>query len=307
MSGTNRYLVTGASGALGSLVVKALLAGGAESVIATSRNPDGLGEFSALGLDIRRADFNSPETLVPAFTGATHLLLISTHEVGSRVSGHLAAVAAAKAAGVRHIFYTSHAACETSTSPVAPEHIVTERAIKETGLTYTILRNYLYTENLLMILGNAVEEGYFYGSARDSKVSWLTRRDCAAAAAGAMLNAAEHENKIYDITGPRAYSYPEVAAALSEIEGRRIVYRDLSPDAYKQLLIGRGFPEHVADTLLGLELALHSGELEPVNDMVRHLTGRAPDTLEDYLRHGRSAAVAPESLDFLRGETATQV
>ncbi|MBB4858665.1 NAD(P)H dehydrogenase (quinone) [Novosphingobium chloroacetimidivorans] len=302
MPDNNTYLVTGASGALGRLVVEGLLRGGATRVIATSRNPASLADLAARGVVTREADFNRPETLEPAFAGATHLLIISTHEVGSRADGHLRAVAAAKAAGVRHLFYTSHAACDTSTSPVAPEHVVTERAILSSGMTYTILRNFLYAENLLMVLGNALEEGRFYGTAGESRVSWLTRRDCADAASGAMLHADAHANRVYDVTGPRAYTYAEVAALLSQVEGRPIVYEDLSEDGYVDLLVGRGLPRPAAEVLLGLELSLRSGEMEPVNDMVRTLTGREPETLESFFRHGRGAAVAPESLDFLQHE-----
>lgn len=302
MSDRNRYLVTGASGALGRLVVEALIAGGATDVVATSRDPAALADFAARGVTTRRADFNQPETLARAFEGATRLLVISTHEIGSRAAGHIAAVEAAKQAGVSHIFYTSHAACESSVSAVAAEHAVTERAIFASGLTYTILRNFLYAENLLMILAGATEAGCFYGTAGDAKIAWLTRRDCADAAAGAMLHADAHQNQVYDITGPRAYSYTEVAALLSEVEGRTVRYEDLSAQDYKQLLIGRGMPEPVAETLLSLELSIRSGELEPVNDMVRQLTGRAPETLEDFMHHGRAAAVAPESLNFLQND-----
>lgn len=302
MSDSNTYLVTGASGALGQLVVDALLRNGATKVIATSRNPGALANMAARGVITREADFNRPETLDSAFTGATHLLVISTHEVGSRADGHLRAVAAAKAAGVRHLFYTSHAACDTSISPVAPEHVITEQAILDSGLTYTILRNYLYAENLLMVLGNALDEGRFYGAAGEARVSWLTRRDCAEAAAGAMLNAYAHANRIYDVTGPRSYTYTEVAALLSQVEGRTIAYEDLSSDGYLELLVNRGLPKPAAEVLLGLELSLRSGEMEPVNDMVQTLTGREPETLESFFRYGRNVAVAPESLDFLQHE-----
>lgn len=302
MSDTDTFLVTGASGQLGRLVVEALLQRGAKRVIATTRDPAALRDFLDRGVEVRPADFTQPEGLVDAFRGATHLLIISTHMVGSRSDAHRAAIDAAAKAGVRHIFYTSHALPDVSTSPVAPEHALTEKAILESGLTYTILRNFLYSENLLLILPQAVEQGRFHGAAGDAKVAWLTRRDCAEAAAAAMLDANAHENRIYDVTGSKAYSYEGVAAILSKVLRREIVYQDLAPDAYKAALVEQGMSEAAATTYLGLELSLRSGEMEPVSDVVTRLTGHEPTSLEDFFAHGRPTAEPSESLAFLKGE-----
>lgn len=303
MAEQQAFLVTGASGQLGRLVVEALLQGGAARVIATSRTPEALVDYERHGVDVRAADFSRPQNLPSAFSGATHLLVISTHGVGSRSEAHLAAIQAAKAVGVRHIFYTSHASPDTSTSPVAPEHAITEMGILQSGLTYTILRNYLYCECLLPVLPRALEEGRMWGAVRDAKVAWLTRKDCADAAAGAMLNASEHENKIYDVTGPRAYSYAEVAALLSKIVGRSIVYEDLAPEAYKALLVRQGLSNAAAEIYLALDLSLHSGEMERVTDAVRKLSGHAPDTLENFLEHGRFSGTESATFSHLKDVT----
>jgi NAD(P)H dehydrogenase (quinone) len=302
MSGSDTFLVTGASGQLGRLVLDALLERGAQHVIGTTRNPEALAEYAARGVDVRAGDFTKPGSLPEAFSGATHLLLISTHVVGSRSDAHRSANEAAKEAGVRHIFYTSHASPDTSSSPVAPEHAITEKTILTSGLTYTILRNFLYSENLLLILPQALAQDRFQGAAGDARVAWLTRKDCAEAAAGAMLNAAAHENRIYDVTGAHGYSYGDVAALLSKIVGRPIAYEDLTADAYKAALMDRGLSDAAATTYLNLELSLRSGEMEPVNDVVKRLTGHEPTSLGSVLEHGRLTAEQSESLAFLRGE-----
>jgi NAD(P)H dehydrogenase (quinone) len=302
MSDSKTYLVTGASGFLGRLVLDALLERGAERIIATTRTPETLAEYARKGVEVRAADFSQPEGLDDAFRGATHLLMISTHGVGSRSETHGAAINAAKRVGVQHLFYTSHVAPDTSTSPVAPEHAITERLIKESGLTYTMLRNFLYSENLMLVVPQALETGRFYGAANDGKVSWLPRKDCADAAAGAMLNPGPHANKTYDVTGPKAYSYADVAALLSEITGRTITYENLSPEAYRAHLIKQGLPEPAADIYLGLDMSLQSDEMAPVTDAVRVLAGHEPGRLEDFLSSGLSTAEQPATLDFLKGK-----
>ena len=104
----SRILVAGASGRLGQLVLDELLHAGVRDIIATTRTPEKLGAYAALGVDVRPGDFNDPETLKKAFQGADRLLLISTDDLfsGKRIQQHQNAIDAAKRAGVRHILYT---------------------------------------------------------------------------------------------------------------------------------------------------------------------------------------------------------
>src|SRR4051812_22367390 len=98
-------LVTGANGHLGRLAVEELLARGATKVIAGTRDPSKLGDLAARGIEVRRVDFADTE-LASAFAGVDRLLIISTVDPERRAH-QIAAVAAAKTAGVKHIVYTS--------------------------------------------------------------------------------------------------------------------------------------------------------------------------------------------------------
>lgn len=301
MSDPETLLVTGASGQLGRLVLDALVKSGEQRVIATTRTPETLADYARNGVDVRAADYTEAESLPDAFSGATRLLLISTQEVGTRLTSLLAALDAAKKAGVRHIFYTSHSVPETSVSVVAPDHAAMEKAIRASGLKYTFLRNFLYAENLLMMLPEALQSGTIYGAAGDAKTAYVTRRDCADAAAGAMKDAAAHEDMIYDITGPQGHSPADLARIVSGILGRAIVYANLSFEDYKTRLLKHGLPEMVADALVSFERSHSLGEQENVTDAVQKLSGHAPETLENFLRNNLAAAGSSPTLEsFVR-------
>jgi len=179
--------VTGASGKLGRQVIEALLEKGYSGrIIAGTRDPSKLAGLP--GVEVRKADFTDPAGLAGAFEGVDRLLIISTSQPNARLAGHLAAVEAAKAAGVKELLYTSMPTPEPpSAIGFAFEHYGTEQAIKASGLPYTILRINWYADNLLGTLPGVIASGKWYTSAGEGRVSNPTRRDAARAAAGALL------------------------------------------------------------------------------------------------------------------------
>jgi NAD(P)H dehydrogenase (quinone) len=284
MTASERILVTGASGNLGQLTLAALLKAGQKHLIATTRDPVKLHELATQGVDVRSADFKIPSGLADAFKGATRVLLISTPDTGERVEHHENAVTAAKAAGVKHIMYTSLVSLEKSIALVAPDHTATEKHIKESGLKYTFLRNNTYAENLLFSLPGALEAGTLYGCAGNGKVSYVTRLDCANAAAGALINASDYENTVWDITGSRAYSYGELAGLVSEIKNKKVVYQDLSAEEYQAVLIKSGLPEKYASLFASFDLSTRHGDVATVSDAVQKLTRKPPMGLPEFLK-----------------------
>jgi NAD(P)H dehydrogenase (quinone) len=164
MSTKDTLLVTGASGQFGRAVLHHLIQTyhvPASQIIATTRNAESLAEFAGQGVTVRLADFDGPG-LVKAFSGAKRLLIISTNSVegGQRLSQHVKAVEAAKAAGVSHIVYTSMPRPDAA-SPItfAGDHRGSEEAIAASGISHTILRNSWYMENLAMSLPSALASG----------------------------------------------------------------------------------------------------------------------------------------------------
>ncbi len=265
-------LVTGASGHLGGLVLKEL-ANKNLNVIPVSRKPTTNG---------RVADFDKPETLVEAVKGGDRLLLISTDAIGSRIAQHKNAIEAAKKAGVKHIIYTSWPSPENTKAAVGPEHAETEKLIKESGLSYTILRNFLYTNLLLGSYESAVKLGALYGSAGNGKVAYVTREDCARIAA-AELALNDYSNKIIDVTGPSALSYEDIAKIFSKKANKEIKYVDLPVSDYKAALVGAGFPDFVADLFISFDQAAKAGEVGRTTNSVEQLTGKKPVSIEEFM------------------------
>ncbi|MGD8324968.1 MAG: NAD(P)H-binding protein, partial [Gammaproteobacteria bacterium] len=129
-----RLLVTGTGGKLGSAIVRYLAAAGTSNVIAASRRPEALSVPSRF--ETRRVDFDDTASLVSAFAGVERALIISTDRIdapGLRIEQQIAAVEAARAAGVRHLLYTSMPNPDRSLIPFAADHLETEKAIARSG------------------------------------------------------------------------------------------------------------------------------------------------------------------------------
>lgn len=288
------FLVTGASGQLGRLVLDRLLDQGAHPIIATTRSPESLSAYAERGVEVRRADFNDRDSLKDAFAGTKRMLLISTSDVepGKRLKSHLAAIDMASAVGVEHIVYTSLINPEED-SPItfAGDHRQTEEKLVASGIAHTILRNNLYTELALMSGQQAIASGKLFAAAADGKVSYVTRADCAAAAAAALLG--EDSSATYDVTGPGLVSMEDVAAIISELVGKTITYVPLSASDLTAAMVEQGLPADMARLVVSLDEAIASGHLAVTSTAVYDLTGSQPTSVKDFLR-ANSAALAGE-------------
>lgn len=224
---SDRIIVSGASGNLGELTVQALLESGvpASRLILVSRTPEALADYAAIGASTRFGDFTQPESLRAAYAGGTRMLLISIGGGGlpePRPVLHEHAIDAAIAVGVEHIVYTSWAAIsQGDTGGISADHVATEQILMESGVAWTMLRNSVYMDGLADQARRMIESGRAVVPPNDAGMSYVTRADCAAAAAAA-LTTPGHENKIYDITGPAVVGTRDIAEAAASVSGQRI-------------------------------------------------------------------------------------
>ncbi|MEC3980913.1 SDR family oxidoreductase [Amycolatopsis sp. H20-H5] len=274
-------VVTGATGQLGRLVVEGLLKKVPAAEIAVAvRTPEKAADLAARGVQVRTADFNRPEGLAAAFTGADKLLLISGSEVGKRVAQHTAAIAAAKEAGVGHLVYTSILHADTSTLGLAPEHLATERAILDSGLPFTLLRNGWYTENYASAIAQAAEHGSFAGSAGGGEVASASRADYADAAVE-VLTGHGHEGQVYELSGDVAWNYETLAAELTRLTGKEVAYRNLSAEQHHEFLVGAGLPAEFAAALVSYDQGIAYGQLDATPGTLRALLGHPATPLAE--------------------------
>ena len=274
-----RIVISGASGQLGGLVVEELLDRGIrpENLILVSRTPLELERYAALGASTRFGDFLQPESLDSAYEGGERLLLISLNSnnrdprvPARRAELHQVAIDAAVDAGIEHIVYTSFVDADNNVSPIAVAHRATEAALHDSGITWTFLRNQWYADRLVGEAVRMVGEGRVLVLPGDPGTAYVTREDCAAAAAAALMNAG-HENRVYEITGPVLIRMSELATIAREISGVEVEVREAGPgDEVREAPPSGG------------TLSTH----------FREITGEPGTTARDLLEANRSALLA---------------
>lgn len=278
--------ITGASGYMGRRAARLLLDRGflPRDLILISRTPERLALFAARGAETRFGDFTEPRSLVAAFAGVERMFLINAAPDHlpkglDRQAVHRAAIAAAKAAGVEHVFFLSAVGSE---QPGTPYYRV-EPALKESGMRWTMLRTASYADSL----GRTARQLYIprgrIGSRDDGtrKAPYASRDDYCEAAA-AVLTSEGHAGKIYNIIGPQA-SMHEVAALLSELSGKNIVVERLEGKALRQYMIERGTDPKIIEMIM--KSPRHQGYLGNREDLVSdfpQLIGREAKSLREH-------------------------
>ncbi|MEI6577213.1 MAG: SDR family oxidoreductase [Bacteroidota bacterium] len=280
-------LVTGATGHFGGATIDFLLKKmPAGEIAALVRDENKATELKAKGVDVRVGNYDDTASLIQAFQGVDKLLLVSGSDIMNRQKQHVAAIDAAKQAGVKHIVYTSFSRKnETETSPigiVATAHIETDKYIKKSGIPYTLMLNGLYADVLPMFFGEKVMETGVFLPAGDGKVSYMTRREMAEAAAN-ILSSEGHANKTYVISNTENYSLFEAADILSEIAGKKVTYLNPSAERFIEAMTNMGVPQDGIMAMSSFSEAIRVGEFETSHTDIIQLLGRAPLSLKEYL------------------------
>ena len=266
--------ITGATGQLGSLVIERLLKTvPANEIVAAVRNPQKADDLAALGIQVRHADYDQPDTLVKAFQGADKLLLISANEIGRRLPQHRAVIDAAKKANIGLLVYTSILHADSSPLPLAAEHQATERLIQAADIPFVILRNGWYSENYLASVQAALQYGVLLGSAGEGRIASAARADYAEAAA-VVLTQINQAGRIYELAGDDSYTLTEFALEISRQTGKAVAYQNLPEGEFKAALVGAGLPESLATLLSESDVGASKGGLFDNGHQLSQLIGR---------------------------------
>jgi uncharacterized protein YbjT (DUF2867 family) len=276
----NTILVTGATGTVGSQVVKQLTAIGADVRAAVRSTSKAVVMHE---VPLVEFDLNKPETVEAAFEDIDKVFL-ATPLVANMVELDTMTIEAAKKAGVTHIVRLSVMGADAEKEFLLGNlHRQVEKLIEASGITYTILRPNSFFQNYITFTGSTIKsQNCFYLPLGDGKISFVDVRDVAAVAA-AELTQSLHENQAYEVTGSEALSNDEIASILSKVLGQTINYVNISEETARQSMRSAGMPERETEMVLGLYAEQKAGNYSTISPAVEQITGKKPISFEQFV------------------------
>lgn len=273
-------LVTGASGTVGSVVLKEVLKTG-KSVKAMYRSRDDAARVPA-GTPTVIADFADKASLVRALDGVDTIYLVCS-PVRELVQLECNMVDPCREAGVRHIVLNSALGASDYPKSFPSWHRKVEDKHKASGIEYTILRPNSFMQNILMYNAPSIRaQGVFYLAMGDAKISFVDVRDVARVAAKA-LTSTGHAGKTYELNGPEALNYTAVAEKISKASGQKVSFVNIPVDAQRKAMLDMGMPEWQVTALLDLQAYYTGGQGGEVDGVLAGLLGGRPATMDQFL------------------------
>lgn len=279
-------LVTGATGQLGRAVLHTLLAKSIpHDLAALVRDPAKAADLQAQGISIRVGNYADPASLKQAMQGVTKVLLISGGGEDDALQQHYNVVDAARQAGVQCLAYTGRALKDpaTLTNELMKRHFQTEDYIKASGLPHVFFRNVLYLDALPQFLGPQVLTTGIHLPAGSGKVAYALRSEMGEAIANVLLTSI-CDNRVYSFTGSEAYSFHDVATALTTLSGKPVDYTPLETNDFESQLLARGVPAFRIPLIVGFMTDIRNGQEEAVSTDLEQALGRKPKALQAGLK-----------------------
>lgn len=273
-----KYLVTGATGNIGSLVAERLLGAGEKPCVLV-RDARKARRLFGDRVEIRVGDLSGAwGDLAKAFEGCDALFLVNTGpHLGERDQ---ACALAARSAGIRHLVKLSTLDVETGVG-TGPWHARGEEAIRESGVPHTFIRTAAFMSNALSWADSIRGSGTLASSTGEGKIAFIHPEDIADVAVS-VLPDREIRNAALVITGPEALSYREMATAIGAAIGKSVRYETLSDD--EALAGALSWADRAyAEALVDIWRAVREGRLATVSDGVRQTLGRAPRSFGDWI------------------------
>ncbi len=270
-------LVTGATGNVGSRLVRRLVEAG-EKVRAFTRS----GEKAHFDGDVEvvTGDFKDKASLQRALDGVSRMYLLSA---ATDLELHDAnAIDAAKAAGLELVVKHSVTGAPQKATFIPRWHRAGEERLEASGIPYVFLRPASFTSNTLGWVASVKGQDTVYNPLGEAALPVVHPDDIADVAA-AVLTRPGHANKAYDITGPEALTTQQQADILSEVLGRKLKVVPVSDESMKEGMLKAGTPPTYVDARVGLVQMLRNlGRLEPSKD-VETITGKPARTFRQWV------------------------
>jgi uncharacterized protein YbjT (DUF2867 family) len=287
-----RILVTGATGTVGTALVKRLsnlnvkVRAGVHSLIKGEN-------LKYPNVELCEIEYHKPESLRAAFTGVDRVFLITPFSLDQVEMGKVL-IDAAKDAGVKHIVRLSAAGADSENAiQLGRWHREIENYLENSGLNYTILRPSTFMQNFVNYAGDSIRRGNsIFMPLGEGKVSYIDVRDIADVAA-VVLTTDQYFNQALEITGPGAVSVQEVAQAIATAVDRPIQYVDVPEEGARQSMLEMHMPEWMVNAMMELNAISKAGYAGHVSDTIQRVTGRQPHTIQEFA-HQYAECFLPE-------------
>jgi uncharacterized protein YbjT (DUF2867 family) len=274
-------LITGASGTVGRAVLKEALKNG-PAPRAMYRSEDDARQ-APQGAATVIADFAKPATLERALDGVETVFLVCS-PIPQLTELESNMIDACQAAGIAHIVLNSAMGAGDYPKSFPRWHRLVEDKLRASGLGYTILRPNSFMQNIVAFYAPTIRtQGAFYSSMGNARNSFIDVRDLARVAALALRSPADHAGKIYELNGPEAVTYAELAERISRAAHRQVSFVDIPEDVQRQSMLALGMPAWQVEALLELQQYYKNGQGGDVTDVLPALLGRPPINLDQFL------------------------
>jgi len=278
-------LVTGATGTVGSEVVRQLSTKGQMIIRAAARSANNSTFKDLKSVEIVELDYNKPETLATSFKDVDKLFLLTPFQSDMLdLTSNL--LNAAKKSGVKYIIKQSVMGADAQPG-ITPGrlHRQAEKIIEESGIPFSFLRPNFFMQNFVNFYSPMIKsQGALYAPAGDGKVSFVDVRDIAAVAVQALISDNQHKGKAYSITGPEALSYGQTAEILSKGLGTEIKYVNIPDEDARKGMKDTGMDDWSANSLIEFFDITRKGYASDITSVVEELTGRKATSFSQFVK-----------------------
>lgn len=279
-------LVTGATGTVGSEVVRCLSADG-QAVRAFVRSPQKAQRLAGPKVEVVQGQFENGGSLRQAMDGVDRLFLLSSAQ--NLEANEPRVVEEARRSGVKHVVKLSVMGAERQPGITLERlHRAVEKKVESSGMAWTFLRPSAFMTNMLNNAAAIKQQQKFFGPFGNGKLAYVDPRDVAAVAAK-VLAGSGHEGKAYVLTGPEALTQVQVAEKLTQAVGRKIQFVDVPPNMAKQGMLHVGLPAPAVEMVMELAAAIREGKSAAVTKEVERLTGARPRTFDAWAKENAAA------------------
>jgi uncharacterized protein YbjT (DUF2867 family) len=276
-------LVIGGTGTVGRLVLESVAAADFETR-ALVRDLEKARALKLASVEFAQGDLADPASLAPALDGVEKVVLISSFSQDmARLQTNLVEAAARAPSRPRIIKLSGLGTGPDASTTMGRWHGAVESAIQNSGLPWTFVRPAYFMQNILMLAGGIRKTGAFALPAAGAAVAQIDARDIAAVIVRLVVEAG-HEGKAYDLTGPDAITWFEVAEILSAVAERPIRYDPITPEEFKRRLEGFGTPGWLVDALNELYAVFRAGSGLQTTDHIRRITNQPPRSFSVFAR-----------------------